>query len=100
MAREFTPEAIAVNKSDLAWKKLTVLQVARSSIAENYRKRVDSRAMRLCVVSYLDASGIRHSVELQAESVFEPAVLAVKTLREHHCAPGEISKLEVEIRSS
>lgn len=56
--------------------------------------------MRSCVVSYLDVCGIRHSVEVQAESLYEAAVLAVKTLREHDCAPGEISKLEVEIRSS
>jgi hypothetical protein len=45
-------------------------------------------------------SGIRHSVEVQAESLYEAAVLAVHTLREHDCEPGEISKLEVEIRSS
>lgn len=56
--------------------------------------------MRFCIVSYLDVSGIRHSVEVQADSLYEAAVLAVKILREHDCAPAEISKLEVEIRSS
>jgi hypothetical protein len=56
--------------------------------------------MRCCIVSFLDTSGIRHSVEVQADSLYEAAVLAVKTLREHDCAPAEISKLEVEIRSS
>lgn len=56
--------------------------------------------MRACVVSYLDVSGIRHSVELEAESLYEAAVLAVKTLREHDCAPADLSKLQVEIRSS
>jgi len=45
-------------------------------------------------------SGIRHSVEVQADSLYEAAVLAVKILREHDCAPTEISKLEVEIRNS
>jgi hypothetical protein len=52
------------------------------------------------VVSYLDNDGIRHTVEVQADSLYEAAVLGVKTLREHDCAPGDISKLEVEIRSS
>jgi hypothetical protein len=56
--------------------------------------------MRKCVVSYVDTSGIRHSVEVQADSLFEAAVLAVRTLREHDCAPGEINKLEIEVRTS
>jgi hypothetical protein len=56
--------------------------------------------MRSCIVSYLDSSGIRHTVEVQADSLYEAAVLAVRILKEHDCAPGEISKLEVEIRSS
>lgn len=56
--------------------------------------------MATCIVSYLDTEGIRHTVEVQADSLYEAAVLGVKTLREHDCAPGDISKLEVEIRSS
>jgi hypothetical protein len=56
--------------------------------------------MAFCVVSYLDASGIRHTVELEAESLYEAAALAVRAFREHDCEPGALSKLEVEIRSS
>lgn len=56
--------------------------------------------MRSCIVSYLDTDGIKHKVEVQADSLYEAVVLAVKTLREHDCAPGEINKIEVEIRSS
>ena len=56
--------------------------------------------MRSCIVSYLDTGGIRHAVEVQADSLYEAVVLAVKTLREHDCAPADISKLDVEIRSS
>jgi hypothetical protein len=56
--------------------------------------------MRSCVVSYLDLSGIRHSVEVAADSLFEAAVLAMRTFREHDCEPESLSKLEVEIRSS
>jgi hypothetical protein len=61
---------------------------------------LDFHAMRSCIVSFLDIDGIRHSVEVQADSLYEAVVLAFKTLKEHDCAPSEISKLEVEIRSS
>jgi hypothetical protein len=33
-------------------------------------------------------------------SLYEAAVLAVKAFREHDCLPGEMTKLQVEIRSS
>ena len=56
--------------------------------------------MSVCIVSYLDTSGIRHSVEVQAQSLYEAAVMAVKVFREHDCEPGAMSKLEVEIRTS
>ena len=56
--------------------------------------------MRRCVVSYLDTSGIRHTVEVEADTLYEAAVLAMRTFKEHHCEPGSLSKLEVEIRSS
>ena len=56
--------------------------------------------MGLCTVSYVDTEGIKHSVEIEADTLYEAAVLAVKTFKQHHCEPGEISKLDVEIRSS
>ncbi len=56
--------------------------------------------MAICVVSYLDTEGLRHSVEVQADSLYEAAVLAMRTFKAHDCEPGLISKLEVEIRSS
>lgn len=61
---------------------------------------LDSRVMGPCTVSYLDTEGIRHSVEVEAETLYEAAVLAVKTFKQHHCEPSDISKLDVEIRSS
>ncbi len=56
--------------------------------------------MAICVVSYLDTEGLRHSVDAQADSLYEAAVLAMRTFKAHDCEPGLISKLEVEIRSS
>ena len=56
--------------------------------------------MAICIVSYLDSEGLRHSVEVQAASLYEAAVLAIRTFRQHDCEPGQASKLEVEVRSS
>lgn len=56
--------------------------------------------MASCVVSYVDIEGLRHSVEVEADSLYEAAVIAVRTFREHECEPGQGSKIEVEIRSS
>ncbi len=56
--------------------------------------------MASCIVSYLDTEGLRHTVEVEAESLYEAAVLAIRTFRQHDCQPGEASRLEVEVRSS
>jgi len=56
--------------------------------------------MATCVVSYLDTSGIRHTVEVDAQSLYEAAVLAIKVFREHDCEPREANQLEIEVRSS
>jgi len=56
--------------------------------------------MAKCFVSYLDVSGIRHGVEVEAASMYEAAALAVKVFREHDCEPGQLSQLEIEIRTS
>lgn len=61
---------------------------------------LDSAGMAVCIVSYLDVEGFRHSVELEAESLFEAAVLAVKAFRQHDYELGELTQLDVEIRSS
>ena len=56
--------------------------------------------MAKCFVSYLDGSGIRHQVEVEAGSMYEAAALAVKVFKDHDCEPGQLSQLEVEIRTS
>ena len=56
--------------------------------------------MATCIVSYLDTEGLRHTVEVEAESLCEAAVLAIRTFRQHNCEPGQASSLEVEVRSS
>jgi len=56
--------------------------------------------MAVCIVSYLDTEGLRHTVEVEAQSLYEAAFLAFRTFKQHECEPGDINKLEVEIRSS
>ena len=56
--------------------------------------------MAVCIVSYLDTEGLRHAVEVEAQSLYEAPVLAFRTFKQHGCEPGDISRLEVEIRSS
>ena len=56
--------------------------------------------MACCVVSFVDTEGLRHTVEVEAASLYEAAVVAMKTFKQHDCEPGLITKLEVEIRSS
>jgi len=53
-----------------------------------------------CIVSYVDTEGIRHTVEVDAQSLYEAAVLAIRTFRQHNCEPGQAAQLEVEVRSS
>ena len=57
---------------------------------------VPARARR---VSFTGPDGIRHSVKVQAETLYEAVALAIRAFREHECAPGSGSQLEVEARS-
>ena len=54
---------------------------------------------RTCTVSFTGPDGIRHSVDVQAESLYEAVALAVREFRAHDCPPGAASEMEVEARS-
>ena len=57
-------------------------------------------ALRTCTVRFMGPSGIRHSVEVTAESIYEAAALGVSALRNggwaDAIAPG--TELEIEVR--
>jgi hypothetical protein len=55
--------------------------------------------MAICIVSFVDTLGFRHTVEVQAESLFEAGVLAIRAFKQSNCPPGYVTELEVEIRS-
>jgi hypothetical protein len=54
---------------------------------------------KTCTVSFRDSSGVRHAVDVGAETLYEAAVLALKAFREHDCAPGPAAHLSVEVKS-
>ena len=56
--------------------------------------------MARCIVSYVDTEGLRHTVEVDGESLYEAAVIAMKLFKQHDCEPGALSMLEVEIQTS
>jgi hypothetical protein len=57
-------------------------------------------ALRRCTVSFLSAIGVRHSVDVEAESLYEAAGLALSRLQKdgwvEGLGPG--SRLEIEVR--
>jgi hypothetical protein len=56
--------------------------------------------VRMCVVSYVDHRQIRHATEVQAETLYEAAVMAVKVFRQDPWLEkiGPATVLEIEIR--
>ena len=58
-------------------------------------------ATRTCAVSFMDARGIRHSVEVEAESLYEAAVLGIRRLNEDAWADkiGRGTVLDIEVRN-
>jgi len=56
--------------------------------------------MAHCIVSFVDLDGVRHSVEVQADGLYEAAVLGLCGFRKHELDPGGLTELNVEVRSS
>jgi hypothetical protein len=56
--------------------------------------------MKHCMVSFVDPGGIRHTVEVEADSMFEAAAAALESFRAHACSPGLASELQVQVRTA
>ena len=61
---------------------------------------LDSGGMASCVVSYVDLDGIRHAVEVEADGLYEAAILGLAAFKKHDCQPGSMTNLDVEVRST
>src|SRR5438067_11701628 len=58
------------------------------------------RLMAACIVSFVDLDGIRHSVEVEAEGLYEASVLGLCAFHKHDLEPGGLTRLEVKVLSS
>lgn len=58
------------------------------------------RGMAACIVSFVDLDGVRHSVEIHAEGLYEATILGLAAFKNHDLLPGGLTQLEVEVRSS
>lgn len=59
-------------------------------------------AVRTCTVSFISPSGVRHSVEVTAESVYEAAALGVSALKQSGWvgAVTQGTELEIHVRET
>ena len=57
-------------------------------------------AQRACTVTFTDASGVRHSVDVNADSLYEAAALGLRALKGHAWTEGlgPATRLIVEVR--
>jgi hypothetical protein len=57
-------------------------------------------SLKACAVSFIDIRGIRHTAEVEAESLYEAAVQGIRRLNQdpwiERIGPG--TKLEIEVR--
>lgn len=55
---------------------------------------------RICAVSFVDVRGIRHTAEVQAESLYEAAILGVRTFKSDPWIEqlGTATVLDIEVR--
>ncbi len=75
------------------FRKWHIVRLAK--ISENAKLR----RMAACIVSFVDLDGVRHSVEVEAEGLYEASVLGVCAFRKHDLQPGGLTQLDVEVRS-
>jgi hypothetical protein len=53
----------------------------------------------LCVVSFTDSDGFRHSVSVVAESLYEAVALAARSFADAGCPPTQGTELDIEVKA-
>lgn len=59
--------------------------------------------MKPCTVTFTDLNGLRHSVDLEADSVYEAAVLALQAFKKAafvEVPPGIATRFQVSVREA
>ena len=67
---------------------------------QEYLKMLICLVMAVCIVSFVDLDGVRHSVEVQADGLYEAAVLAFVSFKKHDFRPSPNTLIDVEVKSS
>jgi len=66
----------------------------------NKRRICYPRVVRICGVSFTTTSGIRHSAEIQADSLYEAAVEGIKAISQQWGEqPGPVTPIAVEVKA-
>jgi hypothetical protein len=62
---------------------------------------IEAMAAKACTVSATDARGLRHSVEVLADSLYEAATLGLRVLRDAGWVDtfGPMTRLELQVRT-
>lgn len=83
------------------WEVVERTHASRNRKAKKIRICYSSLvALRACTVCFKDVRGIRHSAEVEAESLYEAVVLAIRRFRQDPWTQqvGNTTVLEVEVR--
>lgn len=56
--------------------------------------------MATCIVSFVDLDGVRHSVEVEADGLYEASVFGLCAFRKQDLEPAGLTQLEVKVISS
>jgi hypothetical protein len=54
---------------------------------------------KTCLVSFKDADGFRHTVEIEAEGLYEAAAVAARSFADASFPPRSGSELEIEVKA-
>lgn len=73
---------------------LSVPVLRHIPVCETCQKCLFCGVMADCVISFIDLDGVRHSVEVQADGLYEAAILGIVAFKKHN------TELEVEVRST
>ena len=49
------------------------------------------------MASFLDPAGVRHTTSVEAETLFEAGVLAIRAFSDSGCSPGDGAPLQIEV---
>ncbi len=90
---------IEVTDSGHPWRDIESEPPTAGRRKDEYGNLLFVGTRKTCTVSFQDSGGVRHAVEVGAETLYETAVLALKAFREHDCAPAGVLGFELALQA-